>query len=129
MLVYYSSYDSLQYDLQLFYQLHTVVILYVADHIMDTQKTRIVGFQALLDQTAQDVTQLQATLASLDDIQARASQLLAYYHGTWIEDHTAAGEGSLDEHYEILTQDSLWNTLQDLYDTKVKILQHIARDL
>lgn len=96
---------------------------------MDTQKTRIVGFQALLDQAAQDVTQLQATLASLDDIQARASQLLTYYHGTWMEDHTAAGEGSLGEHYEILNQDSLWNTLQDLYDTKVKILQHIARDL
>ncbi len=62
----------------------------------------------------------------LKEIDKALSSMTDYYSNEWLEDYA---NFKSDKHFDILSQDLIYNTLQDIHIQKIKILKTIANKL
>lgn len=90
-----------------------------------TQIERITQMEALLDKSEEVVKRLEAALEDFAELQPDIAALEAYYEGPdWRADFEADEAGLLppDLKRGVLSEDALWNLLEDYQWLKEKIL-------
>ncbi len=88
---------------------------------------RLEAIEKLLFQCQKDVKRLKAIRKELQRIAKNQQRLGSYYESDYIHDFDNAD--SFDRHYQMLDEDSIWNTLREIDDQKVKLLKKLAKYL
>lgn len=93
------------------------------------QIERIQYFETLLDRVSPVLADLEEALDAFDEIQEDVQELAAYYDGeTWREDFEAdeAGELPLDLKRGVLSEDGIYDVLNDHYALTVRLLDTVS---
>lgn len=91
----------------------------------DTQKRKVIlsKMDDLLTKLKQHTLYLKETNKILKEIDDDIDMMKAYYFNEWIDDYE---QFQSEKYNTLLSQDAVYNTLQDLYEQKVKLLKNIV---
>lgn len=90
------------------------------------QKERVEYFQSLYREVSEENEMLSKFIERLDSIQEHHDELMNYYQGEWIDDYN---NYQVDEPFEILNQDSIFEALIDQNQLLLKLNKVIANQL
>ena len=91
---------------------------------------RLEKMSALHARVEADAGRMEAFLAALPEIFERENALVEYYYAQWGTDYQHENELGDHPYCGILNQDTIWDTMQSLYDSSMGILRalinHVA---
>lgn len=68
--------------------------------------------------------------SQLKDIEQTISTLNAFYHSeNWLEDRELLNKYIKNEHFLSASEDAIWNTHQEYYNEKIKLLKQLTKTL
>ncbi len=88
---------------------------------------RLEAIEQLLFQCQKDVKRLKTIRKKLQRIEKNQQCLDSYYEGDYRDDFDNAD--SFDKYYQMLDEDSIWNTLREIDEQKVKLLKKLVKHL
>lgn len=94
---------------------------------LSKQEQNVAAMQARLEQAQKDIAYLKSVNKAFKKIEKNKKALTGYYYKEWMKDYEKSGE--MQQHYQILNQDSLFEAIQDLYYEKLALLKSITKDL
>lgn len=82
-----------------------------------------------LHQASKDLKEVKQFLKKYKAIQKNIKELENYYHSNWLEDRTYFYQNIKNESYLSCSEDAIWNTSQEFYQQKIKLLKKIIKTL
>lgn len=95
-------------------------------HNASKREQKINEMQNLLDALAKDTNDLKSYNAALVKIDQRIATIQEYYYTEWAADHK---HYSGQPQYDVLSQDAIYNTLQEIHKEKIKLLKQLVNSL
>lgn len=100
---------------------------------------KVSEYQSLYNEILEDIKYLKEVNKNLPKIEKRMVKMAAYYDKSWLahSEEVLSDKEAYARHkkevkmgtYSILSQDTIWNTMQDERDEIVKILKYISKGL
>ncbi|WP_329904355.1 DUF4298 domain-containing protein [Porphyromonas pogonae] len=86
----------------------------------------IAGKQELLKTLEHHVKYLAEVNRTIKIIDEHLAEMTDYYYNEWIDDYNNFESSG---NYTVLSQDHIYNAMQDIYEKKIKILKKIVSKL
>ena len=90
------------------------------------REPEIAAKQQLLEQLENHVKYLREVNKTLVKIERDMQEMDEYYYGEWLNDYN---NFNTENSYNVLSQDHIYDALQEIYIEKIKILKKIANKL
>lgn len=96
----------------------------------DKLRTAFTEADKQLEKALQDVEFVKECLSRFAEINHNMGMLNDFYHSPmWIEGHEGSSDLFPDEHFRSASEDGIWDTTQELYFLKIRLMKLLADDL